>query len=308
MSNLPLMYSSERDFSDVILTGGTGRSGTTIIGKLLSRHSQIGLSCPAEIKMHVAGNGLLDLYLGNKVGRYKSLMVTKGLHLKRFHYRLFNDWWERDSKLGEVTGLVQGIELNELQGLFYDLKTLWKKDQKSAARKFMRAFIDSQKLRSGKYFWIETTPINLFRATEMAEFLPGTRFIHMVRDGRDVIASVLRENWGPKTYEEGLIWYRRRMRRILINTKSLGDEVLTLCLEDLTLSKREESLSKLFYFLNLKSEAKLVDYFNSEVKAEKVNKGRWQNEVRNIERFNQEYFRIVEELKGIDSSVPLSSR
>ena len=83
MSNLPLMYSSERDFSDVILTGGTGRSGTTIIGKLLSRHSQIGLSCPAEIKMHVAGNGLLDLYLGNKVGRYKSLMVTKGLHLKR---------------------------------------------------------------------------------------------------------------------------------------------------------------------------------------------------------------------------------
>ncbi len=51
-------------FDDVILTGGTGRSGTTIVGLLISRHSQIALSRPTEIRLLTDGNGLLDLHLG----------------------------------------------------------------------------------------------------------------------------------------------------------------------------------------------------------------------------------------------------
>ncbi len=236
------MDKSELDFSDVIFSGGTGRSGTTIIGKLLSRHSQIGLSRPAEVKIHVAGNGLLDLYLGKKVGRYKHLMLTESLHLKRFQYRLFNDWWVRDPKVGELVGLIQGIQLEELQHLMHVLKSNWKSSKALATMDFMRSFVDSQKQESGKEKWIETTPLNLFRANELSVFLPGCRFIHIVRDGRDVIASVVRESWGPNSYEEGLIWYRRRMRRILRNTNELGNQVFSLALEDLVVHKRTESI------------------------------------------------------------------
>lgn len=296
-----------RDFSDVILSGGTGRSGTTIVGKLLSRHSKIGLSRPSEIKMLTSGNGLLDLYLGRRVGRFKSLLVTDRLHLERFRYRLFHDWWERDPKVGEIAGLIQGMPLEELNKLYRQLKSSWKQDRKAAVGEFFRSFVDSQKGISGKEVWIETTPINLFRARELSEFLPGARFIHMVRDGRDVIASVVREPWGPTTYEEGLVWYRRRMKRNLQNTNLLGDRVLTLSLENLVISRRDESLETLLGFLNIPEEPKIQDYFNNQVLAEKVRQGRWRDEVDDIQKFNESYFKIVSELKDIDPSVPLAS-
>lgn len=295
------------DFSDVILSGGTGRSGTTIIGKLLSRHSQIGLSRPSEIKMLTAGNGLLDLHLGRRVGRFRRLILTDRAHLERFRYRLFNDWWQRDSKVGEIAGLIQGIEAEELGELYRALMRNWKKNRKAAPREFFRSFVDSQKRVSGKDMWIDTTPINLFRAQDISEFLPGAQFIHMVRDGRDVIASVVREHWGPKTYEEGLIWYRRRMRRNLLNTNLLGSRVLTISLENLVITNRDETFNKVLNFLEVSSESKIEQYFNNDVLAEKVRQGRWRDEVEDVHKFNESYFKIVSELKDIDPNVPLAS-
>ncbi|MFM1789508.1 MAG: hypothetical protein RLZZ12_857 [Actinomycetota bacterium] len=294
-------------FSDVILSGGTGRSGTTIIGKLLSRHSEVGLSRPSEIKMLTSGNGLLDLHLRRRVGRYRRLIVNDRLHLARFKSRLFNDWWERDPKVGEIAGLIQGIELNELQAIYETLRIDWKKSRDIAPANFFRSFVDIQKEVSGKKMWIDTTPINLFRSKEIAAFLPGTRFIHMVRDGRDVIASVVRERWGPKNYEEGLVWYRRRMKRNLINSKWLDDRVLTISLENLVINQRLESFSRILEFLEIPNEKKIQAYFDSKVLPENVRRGRWRDEVEDVNRFNDRYFEIVAELKAIDATVPLSS-
>ena len=64
------------DFSDAILSGGTGRSGTTIVGKLLTRHSKICISRPTEIKVLTSGNGLLDLLLGTITGLLLNIAHT----------------------------------------------------------------------------------------------------------------------------------------------------------------------------------------------------------------------------------------
>lgn len=301
------MPASDEQFSDVILSGGTGRSGTTIIGKLLSRHSQIGLARPAEIKMLTSGNGLLDLSVGKRVGRYKRLLITDGLHLQRFRYRLFNDWWQRESKFGETAGLIQGIELEKLQALYLGLKSDWKREPRRSLQDFFRAFVDSQKSRSGKPIWIDTTPLNLIRAREITELLPGARFIHMVRDGRDVAASVIREPWGPNSYDDALLWYRNRMMKILSNVRQMDGNVLTISLEDLTITKRDETLDSVLTFLDISSEKTLERYFESEVIPERVRRGRWKDEVANVDRFNSHYFEIVSELKEIDPTLPLES-
>lgn len=122
-----------------------------------------------------------------------------------------------------------------------------------------------------------------------------------------MIASVVREHWGPKSYEEGLTWYRRRMKRNLQNTNLLGDRVLTLSLENLVISRRDESLETLLGFLNIPEEPKIQDYFHNQVLAEKVRQGRWRDEVEDIQKFNESYFNIVSELKDIDPNVPLAS-
>jgi len=203
--------------------------------------------------------------------------------------------------------LIQGIELEELKTLYSKMKSDWKLNRKLAPANFLRAFVETQKRASGKPLWIDTTPINLFRSNELAPFLPGARFIHMVRDGRDVISSVTREHWGPRTYDEGLTWYRRRMRRILLNTNELDSRVLTISLEDLAIHNRSESLNRILSFLGLENESKLQKYFEAEVTPEKVSRGRWQEEVSDVKKFNESYLKIVAELKGIDPSVPLES-
>ncbi len=292
-------------FSQVIFSGGTGRSGTTIVGRLLSRHSQVTMAKPAEIKFLTAGNGILDLSQRRRVGKYKKLIFNDRLHLERFKYRLFHDWWERESKTGGKAGLIQGISESDLRAIYRNLKTNYAKDSRAATQAFMHEFVTMQLAQAEKYFWIDTTPINIYRANEIAKLLPGSKFIHMVRDGRDVIASAIRERWGPTNYEDGLAWYRKRMIRNLTNGIALQDQLLTLSLEDLVIRKRDESIEKLLKFLGLENEKKFIEFFNNTMLESSITRGRWKKEVPDVKALNRAYADLVAEFKGIDSKVPL---
>jgi len=72
------------DFSDVLFIGGTGRSGTTIAGKLLSRHTEVKLSVPVEIKFLTSGNGLLDLYRDPWISRTGKFAWRRDANLHKF--------------------------------------------------------------------------------------------------------------------------------------------------------------------------------------------------------------------------------
>ena len=292
-------------FSHVLFSGGTGRSGTTIVGRLLSRHSKVTMAKPAEIKFLTAGNGILDLSQRRRVGKYKRLILNDRLHLERFKYRLFHDWWQRDSKFGGSAGLFQGISEEQLKEIYSHLKRNFDLDIKKASQSFMRDFIEIQLQNAKKELWIDTTPVNIFRSSEIQELLPGCRFIHMVRDGRDVISSAIREKWGPTNYEDGLLWYRRRMIRNLKNGMTIKDCTITLSLEDLVINNRQESLEKLLGFLGIEEERNFKEFFDKMMLASSINKGRWKSEVEDIGKFNRAYADLVDEFRAIDPSLPL---
>lgn len=293
------------NFRDVILTGGTGRSGTTVVGKLLSRHPAIGLSRPAEIKMLTSGNGLLDISIGNRVGRYKRFLLTDRLQFERFAWRIRHEWWERESKFGDSTGLKLGLRAEELDELLRKMRRAVSKGRVTAAQSFIREYIDIQKRKSGKPDWVETTPKNLLRSVELDEFMPGVRFIHMVRDGRDVISSVIRESWGPSNYDEGLTWWSWRMHKILESSRILGNKVGTFSLEDLAVLNREATYQRLIKYVGIEDDAQMRRYFETEVLPEKVSQGRWKREVHDPDGFSVQYYEVVARLKRIDPSVPL---
>jgi Sulfotransferase family len=292
-------------FSHVLFSGGTGRSGTTIVGRLLSRHSKVTMAKPAEIKFLTAGNGILDLSQRRRVGKYKRLIFNDRLHLERFKYRLFHDWWQRDSKFGGSAGLFQGISEEQLKEIYSHLKRNFDLDIKKASQSFMRDYIEIQLQNARKDLWIDTTPVNIFRSSEIQQLLPGCRFIHMVRDGRDVISSAIREKWGPTNYEDGLIWYRRRMIRNLKNGITLKDCTITLSLEDLVINNRQESLEKLLGFLGIEEERNFREFFDKMMLASSINQGRWKSEVEDIGKFNMAYADLVDEFRDIDPSLPL---
>lgn len=286
----------ELDFSDVVLTGGTGRSGTTVTGKLLARHCKVQLAKPTEIKFLTSGNGLLDLINNPRFTRKGKLLLGKNRNFTRFSRDFENKWWQRPGKKSGITGLHQGIDeisANELkQNLFQQLSI----NRTKAAANFMRGFIDYQLEGSDKELWIDTTPPNLIRADEIAKMMPGVRFIHMMRDGRDVSSSVVRELWGPKDYNEALQWWGNRMKKILLATKDISMQVHHVWLEDLVIHNRSAEFDGILKFLDLGHEKRIDEYFENEVRPEAVKSGRWKREVKNIEKFSAEYEGILQEL------------
>jgi hypothetical protein len=62
-------------------------------------------------------------------------------------------------------------------------------------RDFIEGLLDNFRRASGKPRWAEKTPHNVMFMLSLGEIFPDARFIHLVRDGRDVACSLLTMNW-----------------------------------------------------------------------------------------------------------------
>lgn len=84
--------------------------------------------------------------------------------------------------------------------------------------------------------WVDHTPLNLKYAMTLAGLLPGARFVHLLRDGRGVAASVLSLDWGPDTIREAATWWAAHVAMGLAAATALGpSRVHTVRYEDLLL-------------------------------------------------------------------------
>jgi hypothetical protein len=76
-----------------------------------------------------------------------------------------------------------------------------------------RAFFELYAEREGKSRWGDKTPGYVREMHRIESVLPEARFIHLVRDGRDVALSVLSMNWGPSTVPEAAFRWKKRILR-----------------------------------------------------------------------------------------------
>ena len=112
-----------------------------------------------------------------------------------------------------------------------------------AVREFFRLYAEWQ----GKSRWGDKTPGYVRSMRLIQKVFPEARFVHIIRDGRDVALSVVPRSWGPKTVEEAADNWRRRIevaRRqqphlrhylevhyedLVTDTESVLREVATFC-------------------------------------------------------------------------------
>jgi hypothetical protein len=82
--------------------------------------------------------------------------------------------------------------------------------------------------------WIDHTPTNFRRALTLLRMFPEARFVHLVRDGRAVAASLLPLDWGPNNALHAAEFWMARCAAGLAAESQLGpDRVLRLRYEDL---------------------------------------------------------------------------
>ena len=86
----------------------------------------------------------------------------------------------------------------------------------------------------------ERTPWHVEHLPLIAEIYPDGRFVHIIRDGRDAVRSLVHWYWGPTTVTEAAHEWRRSVEAGLAAAPVLGDKLLEIRYEELLANLRPE--------------------------------------------------------------------
>ena len=75
----------------------------------------------------------------------------------------------------------------------------------------VRALFAAYAATRGKPRYADKTPHYVSHLPRLAARFPEARFVHVVRDGRDVALSLLEVPWGPDAIEDAALHWRRRV-------------------------------------------------------------------------------------------------
>lgn len=147
-----------------------------------------------------------------------------------------------------------------------------------------------------KKYWIDHTPSNIKYVNKLAEIFPKAKFIHLIRDGRGIAASMLSLDWGANnTIYAAKIWKENILLGLAAEKLISKTQILTIRYEDVV-NNTENELEKICNFLNLDFNPKMLQGGNFKLPAytvhqhelvgKQVNSGRvtkWMKDLSNRE-------------------------
>jgi hypothetical protein len=211
-----------------VFIGGCERSGTTMLGAMLGSHSR-SLCVPESQFMddqlaHADPDGRIDSRAAlGRIMAHERFRLLWGLSLE--------------------PASVQAADLGST------LADLWTWLAQAYGRKV-------GKPTAG--VWIDHTPTNFRRVRGLLRMFPAARFIHLVRDGRAVAASLLPLDWGPNNALHAAEFWMARCALGLAAELDLGpDRILRVRYEDV-LQEPESSLRRITGFIGLDYEPQMA--------------------------------------------------
>ena len=114
--------------------------------------------------------------------------------------------------------------------------------------------------REGKPLYGDKTPGYVVQIPELAAMFPEARFVHLIRDGRNVALSYLERPWGPSTVGEAALYWRSRVGRGRAAGRAIGaDRYLEASYEDLV-DDAETEVRRMCTFLGLEFAPEMLQY------------------------------------------------
>lgn len=206
--------------------GGTGRCGSSLLGDLLAFHPNV--TYFHETRFITDPGGLCDYVEGKVTARqFKKNFLT------RFRPVMLRGIKARNGKYHSRPVLE----------LFFS--TLFHGRQRArAASDFINAIFNW-----GDDIWVEKTPRSIVRVKTLHKIFPSLRYIHMIREPKDIFASLKTKTWGPKSPQKFVEWYNDLMGRAWQQRLRLR-QYIVLSLEKLT-SEPEQTLARILYFMKI---------------------------------------------------------
>ena len=106
--------------------------------------------------------------------------------------------------------------------------------------------------REGKEYWVNKTPEILRFQPELSQMMGRIRWVHLIRDGRDVVNSSVRLNWWP--VERGARWWKMFIEEVRAHAARHPEDYLELRYEELVRDHRG-AIARVLDFLEIEGDA-----------------------------------------------------
>jgi hypothetical protein len=171
---------------------GYGRSGTTLLRAMVDAHPNVAI--PDESHFVVP--------MLHHRGRYEH---SRRFDLERFLEDLLAHHGFRGWKLPD----------DEVRAAFHE-------DPPASIPDAIREAYSLYAAWQGKARYGDKTPIHVLHLERLGDAFVEARFIHVIRDGRDVASSYLRQSFGPRTVAEAAVRWKRAIIRGQATGRRLG--------------------------------------------------------------------------------------
>ena len=203
---------------------GSARSGTTLLRLILNAHPEVAV--PPESRF------VVELYKGRDVIDTDVFLQELSAH-KRFHT------WD----------IPIEIVRDELEG-----------GGEVAYPDAIRAAFGAYARANGKSRWGDKTPRYVENLELLHRLFPEARFIHLIRDGRNVALSYANVPFGPKTVAKAAsLWSTRVCAGYTVGRALGGEHYLEIMYEDLV-EDAEGEIKDICGFLGLAFDPGMMDY------------------------------------------------
>lgn len=255
-----------------VLVGGTGRSGSTIVGHLLDHHPDLVLTRPMEVRFIAGNDGLADALA---VARRKPGSPKAQAAAELAVDRLLHRWFERAPEVG----LHQSMSIEDVERWCHEYLVRMPSDPETATRDLTQSIMAriAERLEADRL--VDTTPANARKADRLEPIYPESTVVVVTRDGRDVAASFVSQSFGPDDVFEALEQWEQRMRRTHAAVASCRPgRVLTIDLADLVVHDRVGTLALLCGHVGVPVDDGMVAWFDANVTPEGMHPGRWRRD------------------------------
>lgn len=252
------------EFSPIILLASE-RSGTNLLRALMASHTQIAAPPPCSI-VDILDNYYYR-YLPPAQSPYLAELAEDAITLTKSHLNP----WDIDLTTEEVLAEMRSVSF---WGLFKAINEIYAKN-------------------TNKFFWFSKEP-GLFRHVyELKLHLPNVKFIYMVRDGRDVAASMLKGGIHEHhVYAAAQRWSsEQKLCLSAFSDPLIRSQAIMLRYEDL-IEDTESQMQRLMHFVGLSYEPGQMEYHRNEAVRKHAEKSKfWKNISAPIDASNKGKYR-----------------
>jgi hypothetical protein len=285
----PVPVPERGDVPPVIFVGGTGRSGTHIVARLLSRYVSLAM-IPVECRFHVEEKGFPGLLAGT---------VT----VEEFVRRLRGFWW-KGFQTNRMRGLHRFVPRERFDAAIEDFEARYEGDPEDACRRLFWDLLWPQAEARKARGIVEQSCDTVAQAPTLVRLFPEARFVHVVRDGRDASGSRVMQTRRliyPRTRRQGLDWWASRLRRIDAGARAIpAGRLFELALDDLLVSGRRGKLGELMLFVGARPGRRVKGFLRRKMSRDAANVGRWRRGLsrRGQREVDERYRRLLDGLES----------